>query len=246
MKSFLLLAVLFLVLPSFAFGEAPFLVTESAIPIDKESYRVDGEVRFDKASTQITTLSTSLRYGLINNLEIAATLPYLFANNDTGSRNQFGDVLLAAKVRFIKGREANPLSIGGSMQVKVPFEGQSSLTTGEADVGFFALATKEIAPYEAHLNLGYTFIGNPPGADLPDRFNYALGLDYKEFRPNLSLMGELFGTANTSGPSHDEWSGALSAGRFVRPDFRVSGTLGIGLSDHAPDYILNLRGSYFF
>ena len=243
MKPFVLLAVLFLVHPIFAFGQPPFLVTESAIPIDKESYQVEGGVQFNRASTRLTSVSASLRYGLINNLEIAGTLPYLFANDGRRSRNQFGDVLLVTKVRFIKGREANPLSIGGAMQVKVPIGSKSNLTgtTGESDIAFLALASKEIAPYEAHLNVGYAFIGS-----LPDRLNYSLGLEHKEFRPNLSLMGELFGSANESGPSHDNWSGALGASTFLRPQIRLDGALGLGLSHHAPDYILSLRSFYFF
>lgn len=244
LKSFFLLAILFLVHPAFAFGEAPFLVTETAIPIDRASYRAEGGFRLDKANRDITALSASLRYGLINNLEVSASLPYLLADDGMKSRNQFGDIVLAAKVRFIKGREANPLSIGGVMQVKVPFGTSNTLTqtTGESDVGFLALASKEIPPYQAHLNLGYTFIGGSQ----PDRLHYSFGLDYKDFRPNLSLMGELFGSANDSGASHDNWSGALGVSTFVRPDLRLDGALGLGLSHHAPDYILSLRGSYFF
>jgi len=246
MKSFLLSAILFFVIPAIAFGEAPFLVTESAIPIDKESYQADAGLQFSKANTQITSLSASLRYGLINNLEIAATLPYLFANSRSQSDNQFGDIFLAAKVRFIKGREANPLSIGGAMQVKVPFGSRDSLvgTTGEADVGFSALATKGIPPYEAHLNLGYTFIGNSPGG-IPDQIHYSLAVNKSNFLPNISLMGELFGTADASGPSHDQWSAALGASTFVRPNVRIDGAIGVGLSSQPPDYILNARGSYF-
>jgi hypothetical protein len=250
MKSFFILAILFLVHPAFAFafGEAPFLVTETAIPMDRASYRVEGGFQLNKENTDITALSASLRYGLINNLEVAASLPYLSADNGATSRNQFGDILLVAKVRFLKGREANPLSIGGAMQVKVPFGTRNLLvgTTGKADVGFSVLASKEIPPYEAHLNLGYTFIGNPPGNNSPDQVSYSLGLGYKDFRPNLSLMGEFFSTANDSGPSYAKRSVALGAETFVRPDIKIDSALGLGLSHHAPDYILSLRGSYFF
>ena len=248
MKSFLRGAILFLFLPAFAFAEAPFLVTESAIPINKESYRAEGGLQFNKASTQITSLSASLRYGLINNLEITATLPYLFANSTSESNNQFGNIFLAAKVRFIRGREANPLSIGGAMQVNVPFGSRNKLvgTTGKADVGFSVLATKELPPYQAHFNLGYTFIGNPSGGSLPDRLDYSFAVNKRDFFPNISLMGELFGTAESSGPSHPLWSGALGASTLVRPDIKIDGALGLGLSNKAPDYILNVRGSYFF
>ncbi len=243
-KSFLLVSLLSLSPCFSAFAEPPFLVTESAIPIDKQSYRMDGGLQYNKASTDITILSAALRYGLINNLEVVATLPYLFANNKDRSDSQFGDVLLGAKVRFIKGREANPLSIGGAMQVKLPFGSTNDLfeTTGKADVGFVALASKEIPPYEAHLNIGYTLVGK----DASDRRSYAIGVDYKEFRENLSLMGELFGTTNNSGPSHDNWSGAIGAYSFVRSDIRLDTALAIGLSHYAPDYTFNLRGSYFF
>jgi len=254
MKSFLRSAVLSLLLllavglPHFAFAEAPFLVTQSAVPIDKESYQVEGGLTFEKASTQLTSLSTSLRYGLINNLEIAATLPYLFANNDSTSRHQFGDIFLAAKVRFIKGREANPLSIGGTIQVKVPFGTRNSLVgvTREADVGFSILATKELPPYQAHLNAGYTFVGNPAGENLPDRLDYSFGVEKEDFRPNVGLMGEFFGTSNPFGSSREQFSGAVGASTFVRTDIKLDGVFGLGLSKQAPDYLLSLRGSYFF
>lgn len=248
MKLLLRSAILLLLLPAFSFAESPFFVTETAIPIGTESYRLEGGLRFDKASTHITSLSASFRYGLVNNLEIAATLPYLFADNGVNARNELGDVFLAAKVRFLKGREANPLSFAGAIKVKIPLGTQPDLVekTGKADVGFSVLASKEIPPYEAHLNLGYTFMGNPSGQNIADQINYSLGLEYKEFRPNLSLMGELFGTANDSGLADTRRSIALGAKTFARSDIIIDAALGIGLSNHAPDYILNTRISYFF
>jgi hypothetical protein len=250
MKAFLLAVLLFLFHPAFvfAFGEAPFLVTETATPIERESYQIDGGLQFSNSSTLITTLHTTMRYGLINNLEIAANIPYLFADNGPKSRNQFGAISLMAKVRFIKGREALPLFIGGSMQVSVPFGTRNELvgTTNKADVRFAVLASKEIAPYNAHFNLGYTFVGNPAGESLSDRLHYSMGLEYKEFRPNFSLMGELSGSANNAGPAHDNWFGAVGASTLPRSDIRLDGSFGIALSHHAPDYILSLRGSYFF
>jgi hypothetical protein len=134
------------------------------------------------------------------------------------------------------------------MRVKVPFGSESILaqTTGKPDVGFFALASKEIDSYEAHLNVGYTFIGNPANQNLSDKMHYALAVERKEFRPNISIAGEIFGSNNTSRMSDDHWVAAVG-GSYQRDEaVRLDAAFGMGLSSHAPEYLLNARVGYSF
>ncbi|MEK7286065.1 MAG: transporter [Nitrospirota bacterium] len=247
-KYFFIVVAVFVSLPVPLFAEAPFIVTESAVPIERETYRLESGLQFNQAGIDRTILSGTLRYGLIHNLEAVATFPYIFADNDQASRHRFGDLFLSAKVRFLRGREANPLSVGGVMRVKVPLANQNSLTgtTGDPDVGFSLLASKEIPPYEAHLNLGYTFVGSAgsPSGNSNDRISYALALEYKEVRPKLSVMGEVFGTSDSI--FNDNWTAALGGAYQIDERIKTDFALGIGLSDHVSEYILNARIGYIF
>ncbi|MEK7748325.1 MAG: transporter [Nitrospirota bacterium] len=248
-KSFLLAATFLFSLPVYLFAEAPFIITESAVPMESETYKVEWGLQLNQAPTDRTILSGTLRYGLIHNLEVIATIPYLFVDNKQTSRHRFGDLFLSAKVRFLRGREANPLSVGGVMRVKVPFASKNSLTgtTGDPDVGFSVLASKEISPYEAHLNVGYTFVGSAGNLSnniSNDKITYSLALEYKEIRPKLSVMGEIFGTSDRI--FKDNWTAALGGAYQISEIVKIDGALGIGLSNHVPEYTLNARVSYLF
>ncbi len=252
MRAFLFAAILFF--PSFVFAGPPFIFTESAIPLEKGLYRVEGEGQFNKIplGPRNSIFSLSFRYGLIHNLEIEAKLPYLFAQQGTKSRDKLGDLMLRTKVCFLKGREASPISVSGAMQVKVPTAPRNSLvnTTGESDVGFSLFTSKSIFPYTAHLNVGYTYIGNPPNGALSDRRDYSLGLEavgpfpFLPY-PNLTLMGELFGSDYISGGlSNDQWSSAIGASYPLQSEIILDGAVGFGLTTFAPDYTLHFRIRY--
>jgi hypothetical protein len=248
MRLVLAVALLF-VFPGFLFAGPPFIATSSAPPIDTGAYRLEGISRFsdNTPGAKTSTLSAAFKYGLIHNLEIEAKVPYIFASDQGKTRNQFGDIALKTKVLFLKGREAAPISVAGEIQVKIPSASQNALakTTGAADIGLALLATKEIFPYRAHVNLSHTYVGNPPNGTSSDRRNYSMAVQYTPSYPNLIFAGELYGSDLAGqGWSNDQWSAAGGASYQVRPDVTVHGMLGLPLSTRAPDYTLNLAVGY--
>ncbi|MFQ5589124.1 MAG: hypothetical protein ACE5F7_09820, partial [Nitrospiria bacterium] len=223
---FLKITTLFLLifLPGQALAERPFLTIETAIPTEKDTYRIESGLVLNRLSARgkKTQLGLNIRYGLIQNLEFDLETPVLFLRGEGKSKNMLGDILLKTKIRFIKGRAANPLSIAGQMVIKFPAAGKEDFkedilkTSGVVDVGFVALASKTFVPATAHINLGYYFIGNPAGKDLSDQVRYALGLESEVEGSPLKLIAELFGQSDTSSSSSTADTLVLMGGFALR------------------------------
>ena len=250
-ENLLLAAIFFLILPSLAAAERPFLFTEGAVPTDKTFYRLETGLVVNRfsSSTRQTVLDASLRYGLIQNLELEVDVPYLFLESGGEHENQLGDLLLKTKIRFIKGREANPLSISGQMFIKLPTAGRDSFmgTTGKPDIGFIAIASKEFTPVVAHINFGYIFIGNPPLEDRVDQLRYSLGLEVKMEEKVFSIIGEIFGTTDVGSTISNGPLGILGGiAYYTEPGIILDLSAGLGLTRDAPDYLFNGGLTYSF
>lgn len=241
----------FLSFPNRASAERPFLITETAIPVEKGNYRLEGGLVLNRLSsnTRDSVLEIDLRYGLIQNLEVDLVVPYLFREEDGEHKNQIGDVLLRAKVRFIKGREANPLSIAGQLILKLPTAGSDQFfgTSGEPDLGFVAIASKEFTPVTAHINFGYIFIGNTPFGDEPDQIRYALGLELQTNEEPVLLIGEVSGSTEIGNSASKGIITLLGGIKYkITPIASIDGSIGFGLTHDSPDYLLNVGFTYLF
>ncbi len=242
-----------ILIPNIALAERPFLRLETAIPTQRGTYRLESGLTLNRLSTnhKRTELNVGLRYGLIQNLELDLEAPLLFVSNNGQNKNRLGDLLLKTKIRFIKGRVANPLSIAGQMIIKFPTAGKESLlgTTGVVDIGFLAIASKTFSPATAHINFGYYFIGNPESGNKSDQVRYALGLNFNVTDSPLQLIAEIFGQSDTSSSSPTTPDTSVAMGGFslrAREDIKIDTTVGFGLNQESPDYIINLGGTYIF
>lgn len=204
------------------------------------------------------TVLFELTHGLINNLDFEVEVPVIFADKNDDSESGLGDLYLKSKVRFLKGREANPLSLSGQLAIKFPtcdkdkksIEGLTPGCTGEVDVGLMGIASKEFKPVTVHLNLGYTFVGNPPGPTPPlgNVFSYDLAFEYETRLRGLDLMIELMGEANRNIP----YSGQNPLAFFYGAAYEIVQNLGIdggfsvGLTEGSPDYTITVGLAYFF
>lgn len=139
-----------------------------------------------------------------------------------------GDARLWTKVRLWREREYRPV-MGLRFGAKLPNADKSDrLGTDETDFMIQALASKQLGPITAHMNLGIALLGNPgPTVGAPDRssegqddlFTYAVALGWPALQlggsdaPVLHLFGELVGTA---GSRFDNDRLALRAGLQLR------------------------------
>ena len=233
----------------------PFVATERGPTLDHGVSRFDVGVESARLSSQTTryTLMTELTYGLLNNLNFKVQAPYFFVSGPGGTQSLVGDVTLRPKILFVKGREANPLSLAGEVVVKFPSCDESGAVrpvpacTGEADLGFMGIATKEFLPLTVHFNLGYTFVGNAPGRAYDNVLSYALAFEYDTILPAIAVVAELAGETNRD-PRDAGDPLTVLLGVVYRVNRRVSldSSLVTGLTSPSPDYAALLGASYTF
>ncbi len=239
--------------PSPASAERPFSATERALPVERGRYRLEGglEVKRFSSTKDQTTFPIRLRYGQLQNLEFGAGFSYFFGENNNANTDHLGDLFLTTKIRFLKGREANPLSIAGQIAIKLPTAGYNKAfdTSGEVDVGFMAIATKVFAATTAHINFGYLFVGKSP-RDVPpqeDRLISSLGFDFKTPDPLSHLALELFGQVDRrSAVSHGQWNLLFGMAYHAEQDIYIDTSLIFGLNHYTPDRSFNIGITRFF
>ena len=232
----------------------PYLSTENAIPISRGKSRVEigfFNERLDSNNSGYGLIG-ELTYGLINNMDFEVEVPYRFLIQDNADNEDgLADVKLKTKIRFVRGREANPLSIAGQFILKLPScnddKKLSIECTGEVDVGGVAIASKEFFPVAVHLNLGYFLIGNPPRGELDDILKYSLAFDFQTPYEPVRILSELAGETHRE-PKADSDYLSLLLGLIYSVDLEkfVDLALSIGLTKQAPDYILTFGYTYHF
>lgn len=259
----LFIGMILWLIPAQAFALLPYIASETAVPVDRGRSRLDISFSQERWNSRLSiyTLNAELSYGLINNLDFSVEAPYLFRTETKGKdEDGLGDLTLKAKIRFIKGREANPVSIAGQLSAKFPSCNEDKFLdqecTGEPDVGIRGIASKEFFPVTVHLNVGYLFIGNPPNTTLDDVFTYSLAFDYLTVADYFHVVGELAGETNrypkaVSGPlsrgtSANPLSGLIGLLYDVDVDKVLSLTGRIGLTDASPDYGISAGFRYLF
>lgn len=241
-----------------AHASRPYLSTESAVPIERGKSRLELGFFNERSDSKISgyALMGELTSGLINNLDFEVEVPYRFlrvTNERDGLEDEdgLGDLKLKFKIRFIKGRVANPLSLSGQLIVKFPTcDKEKALArdcTEEPDVGLLAIASKEFFPVLVHLNVGYTFVGNPDGVTLDDAYNYSLAFDLQTAYEPVRVVSELAGETSRH-PEADSDLLALLLGVIYGVDLNkfVDLAFSIGLTEETPDYTLTLGFSYYF
>lgn len=254
-----LLSILFivgvvgLVYPTSSHAVRPYFITEDAIPVEKGKSRLEFGFSFirESSSDRRYPLFVDFTQGVINNLDFGIAVPFVIRSG-MGSPNGLGDIKIKSKIRFLKGREANPLSLSGQMFIKFPTcdkdKGLTSECSGATDVGFVGIASKVFYPITVHLNLGYIFVGNPgSGGPFRNVLRYSLAFDYLSLIDGLHLITELAGETQRD-PS--ELADPLAFQFGVLYDLlgaiSLDGSFGFKLSDASPDVSFNAGITYLF
>ncbi len=259
-KGFLLAFILILTIGFSTTASAfrPFLETDSAIPLEKGTSLFEAGFRYERYSSAVHNyqLLAELTFGLLTDLEFEVEIPYVILATDTIDDSGLGDVILKWKLGLLKAREAIPLSLAAQLVVKLPTCNQGRLyddranrtCTGETDVGFVGLATKEFASVTVHLNLGYFFIGDPSGTDLKNVFRYSLAIQDHSILPlAITPMIELAGeTQRRPAVDSDPISVLVGVGYDMGRGILLDAALGIGVTRASPDHSATIGMTYHF
>jgi len=148
-----------------------------------------------------------------------------------------GDIIL--KGRYYAVEQDGPIpyiDLVGSIKFPTADE-DKGLGTGETDFTCmveFAQRLKNDA-WIALAEVGYTFVGEPSGYDVDNRWLYSVGLAY-ELDPKMTLSSYIDGRTAIFKGKDDPLSILLMGEYKFRPDLRFDTLLEIGLNDGAPDF----------
>lgn len=155
----------------------------------------------------------------------------------TSSNSGIGDILLSAGYKVVRD-DATGWYVTPSAIVKFgTADPDRALGTGENDLSLQCDVAKVIDRWTAYGNLGYTFVGDPPGTSLDDVLYGRIGTEYAweeksagvhfdwKHAATLGISGEAEATAYLNGPLSPE----LAYTVFLRKGFTSSvADFGIG------------------
>ncbi|MGR2827282.1 hypothetical protein FY048_17510 [Acinetobacter sp. 1124_18A] len=235
-------------------------------------------LRVEEDANHTLTNSFTVQYGVLDNLTLSATLPFVAKSEiirDTTTAG-LGDISLGARWEPFPLKQGRlPLVLFGSLSSKTgdsPYEiGLDELSTGKGyySAGVGASTRKYIDPVvlfaSASANYGFKETGlnqargsgakGPriltsfdPGISGGFSFGFAYSFNYDvsltmSYQQSFNMNAEFeFNNGDESYKSPDQSSAMLSFALGVRvsPETIVNGTVGIGLTEDAPDISLGL------
>ncbi|HHP6979706.1 TPA: putative pilus system protein FilC [Acinetobacter baumannii] len=227
-------------------------------------------LRVEEDANHTLTNSFTLQYGVLDNLTLSATLPFVAKSEiirDTTTAG-LGDISFGARWEPFPLKQGRlPLVLFGSLSTKTgdsPYEiGLDELSTGKGyySVGVGASTRKYIDPVVlfASANYGFkesglnqargsrTLTSFDPGISGGFSFGFAYSFNYDvsltmSYQQSFNMDAEFQFENGESYKSPDQSSAMLSFALGVRvsPETIVNGTVGIGLTEDAPDISLGL------
>lgn len=229
-------------------------------------------LRVEEDANHTLTNSFTLQYGVLDNLTLSATLPFVAKSEiirDTTTAG-LGDISLGARWEPFPLKQGRlPLVLFGSLSTKTgdsPYEiGLDELSTGKGyySVGVGASTRKYIDPVvlfaSASANYGFkesglnqargsrTLTSFDPGISGGFSFGFAYSFNYDvsltmSYQQSFNMDAEFQFENGESYKSPDQSSAMLSFALGVRvsPETIINGTVGIGLTEDAPDISLGL------
>lgn len=173
----LLFGLLVLAWPSMATRAQQPLETETARPPQKGAFEVQTafEYQTSKEGTE-RALPFAFEYGITDRLSIMAEpVFYTAIRPKVGTRaTGIGDLEVTLSYLFAREKGSRPaLAIAG--EVKVPTAGNILIGSRKTDFTAYLIASKRFGKFDAHANVGYTFVGKPAGTQFDKLLQLCVG-----------------------------------------------------------------------
>ena len=179
------------------------LAIDDADPADPGVFEFDAGVGYVRdADFHHWDFPVGLAYGLLTNLEVSLGFGGHFEERlealDEEGREEnvkedgIGDLVIGAKWQFLGESSWLPRQALAAA-VKFPTADEDKgLGSGKTDYDLTWVASKSLSDkLGAHINAGYSWIGQPDGEDVNDVVHYGLALDY-QITDTLQWVGEVF------------------------------------------------------
>ena len=210
--------------------QAQTLETETARLLRKGTWKIGNAYEYQTSSEGTeAAVPLTLSYGITDKVEVLlepvvyATVRPKVGRRATGA----GDLETTLSYRFHEESGSAPALVLAA-EAKIPTARDTLIGTRKADFAGYLIASKRFGRLDAHANVSYTWVGQPPGAALSNVVGFALAGVY---RPNerTQLFGEVLGNTGAQPGSESnppvgavvaeaagqELVGTLGAGRYV-------------------------------
>ncbi len=245
--------VIMIFLTGTAFGAHP-LITDDTGTNGKGKFQLEltGEFAYDKEKSDGITVKEkgyeagiAVSAGLLDTLDIVCGIPYQWNRTEedgaiVSDEDGISDIGVELKWRFF---EQNGLSFALKPGLTIPSgDEDKGLGTGKVGYGATFIATKEIAPFTFHMNLGYTHneykLEEDKESSEKDLWHISLAGVY-EVSDNLQVVANIGIERNPDKESGTDPSFALIGLIYsITPDLDVDLGLKAGLSGTETDATL--------
>ena len=219
--------------------------------------------------TDTTTRTIYVPFTLQRNFSqgrVYATFPYIsqktggsgvrafngqpFLTGQTGGSNGWesgvGDIILGGSYDLLREPE-KPFDLSAFGSIKFPTaDDDKGLGTGEFDETMGLAFSKSLDKNWSVLGrAGYTFVGDPPGANFKNQFFYAAGVGYQWTDATFSSVSYEERTRIVNGEPNPR-DIVLGVDHKLSETLGVFGNLGFGLSNSSPDTFVTAGVSVWF
>jgi hypothetical protein len=192
-----------------------------------------------------TALYLSATTGLIPNLDVTASLPYLIVSPDEGDGENGLGVYL--KWNFLAGDEKAyipSLAVKGGVKIPTADE-DKGLGSGEVDWFVGLVAGSTFGPLSVYANLAYTIVGEPSGVSLDNIFSYGLALEYA-LNESFTLVAEANGATAPADGADSSLSFLGGAVYSITEALSVDAGVRFGVGDDDPDWVIEGGVAYSY
>ncbi|MBI1952672.1 MAG: transporter [Candidatus Omnitrophica bacterium] len=224
--------------PAQAFVANRPLSTEDGYTLEEGTFALAAGAVYTKQDTgdRQASLNLDIGVGLPMGFELSVETPYTFLDpvveQDVDGP---GDIILYPEWGFLPEGPLHPaLSLAASVKSASGNE-DKGLGTGERDYSLYLSGSKRLGKATLHGNLGYTWTGEPKGADKDNSISYSLAGEYALNR-RWVLEAELIGQTNSDPAASDDLLEGLAG--FIcnlSPHLALDAGIGIGFTDASPD-----------
>ena len=246
-----LVGTLVVVLAQVAEGGRP-LVIDDAYPVDKGAFELEAGVGFHRdGDMDHWDFPIGLTYGLVDRVEVGVGFGWQMEERrhvvDGDERaSSFGDLTLGVKWQFAE--QANlwaDQALAAVLTLPTSDEDEG-FGSGEIDFDIMWIASRRISDELAvHVNLGYTFVGDPEGEELDDTVHYGIAAEY-QIAPRWQVVAEVFADTPTS--DIDDTVAAINGGvRWEALDSLIlDAAIGTTIHGDGPDVFVTVGLTWGF
>jgi hypothetical protein len=139
-------------------------------------------------------LPFAFEYGFTNRLALLVEPVAYTSIRPKAGRRATGPGDLEATLQYLVSEEAGARpAIALAGEVKFPTASDTLIGTRKLDFTPYLIASKRFGQFDAHLNLGYSFVGKPKNIAVQNTFNAAFAVE-DHLTPRLDVMGEILST----------------------------------------------------